>query len=223
MTRWPADAISQVSVAKAPDAWSLNEGAGPIALFGRDEEAARIEDVLYQARWNRSGALVIKGPTGVGKTALLKLAVDRAEGMAVISTQGIEGQPTIPFANLAELLAPVAHFVADLSPPQAAALASALGSGPPAATDRLAIGAALVSLLAAASGEPLLVVVDDVQWMDPSSARALAVAVPRLGNERVAFLATLREGAPSAFDTGSLTKQELYDINKYHTTIQKLI
>jgi DNA-binding CsgD family transcriptional regulator len=52
-------------------------------------------------------------------------------------------------------------------------------------------------------------VVDDVQWMDPSSARALAVAVPRLGNERVAFLAALREGEPSAFDTGSLPSLDL--------------
>jgi len=101
----------------------------------------------------------------------------------------------VPFSALNELLVPVLHLRERLPAAQAAALggALALAGAPPAAHARLAIGAALLGILAvAAEDAPVLCVVDDMQWLDDPSREALRFAARRLGAEGVAMLGAQR-------------------------------
>jgi len=100
-------------------------------LHGRRAECDALERLLTDARRARSGALVIRGEAGVGKSALLDHAAGRAEGMVVLRASGVESEAELPFAALHQLLRPVLGLVGSLPAPQAAALAGALGLDPP--------------------------------------------------------------------------------------------
>ena len=116
--------------------------------------------------------------------------------MRVLSARGVESEVDLPFAGLAELCAGELDRLGSLPEPQAQALEGALARRVVRPGDRFAIGAAVLSLLAAAAeGESVLVVVDDAQWLDPSSADALLFAARRLRGEGVAMLVATRPGA----------------------------
>ncbi len=155
-------------------------------LLGRDAELAQVA-----AFAQRTGVLVVTGEPGIGKTALLRAAAAAAPARVLRAT-GIEAESELPFAGLHELLRPVLSLTSALVPRQAQALRSALEGG---ATDRFAVSAAVLSLLAEAA--PVLAVVDDAQWLDGASADALAFAARRLDAEGVALLVGLRAGATS--------------------------
>jgi AAA ATPase domain len=87
----------------------------------------RLERLLADARRSRSGVLVVRGEAGVGKSALLGHAAERADGMAVLRASGVESEAELPFAALHQLLRPVLGLAGRLPAPQAAALAGALG------------------------------------------------------------------------------------------------
>lgn len=173
-------------------------------MLGRDAERAAVEELLTGARAGRSGVLVLRGEAGIGKTTLLRYARDRAgEGMQVLSARGYETESEIPFAALADLLRPVLPLLPTLAEPQAAALESALALGPPLAGERFGVCAATMSLLAAAAERaPLLVVVDDLHWLDPSSKEALLFAGRRLQAEGVAMLLATRDTEDDRAGTG---------------------
>ncbi|HWH14731.1 MAG TPA: LuxR family transcriptional regulator [Miltoncostaeaceae bacterium] len=172
----------------------------PVALVGRDAERARIAALLDGARAHRSGGLVLVGPAGCGKSALLDAAADAAEGMRVLRARGIETEAEFAFSGLHDVLRPVLALRMDLPGPQRAALEGALALGPPAGHDRFAVSAATLGVLAAAAErEPVLVVLDDLQWIDTASAEALLFAARRLADEGVAVVAAMRaagEGRP---------------------------
>ena len=96
-------------------------------LYGRDPERARIGGLLEAARASRSAALVLRGEAGIGKSALLEDARERAGDMYVLAARGVESEAELPFAGLHQLLLPALPHVERLPPPQAAALRSALG------------------------------------------------------------------------------------------------
>src|SRR5919206_4875195 len=96
-------------------------------LYGRDEERDRIGALLDAARDSRSGALVVRGEPGVGKTALLRDARERAADMHVLAARGVESESELAFAALPQLLRPALAHLDALPPPQAAALRGALG------------------------------------------------------------------------------------------------
>ncbi|UQU68253.1 LuxR family transcriptional regulator [Couchioplanes caeruleus] len=170
-------------------------------MLGRTAERALIDGLLTDARAGRSDALVLTGEPGIGKTTLIKYALDHAEGMRVLSARGYEAESEIPFAGLSDLLRPVLGELDGLPAPQAAALRSALALGPPVAGDRFSVCAATVGLLsAAAQSGPLLVVVDDLQWLDASSREAVLFAGRRLQADGIALLLATR----SASDTAEL-------------------
>ena len=148
--------------------------------------------MLAEARHGRGGALVLEGEPGIGKTSLLADAVSAASGMRVLRACGIEVESELAFAGLADVTHGLESFIDELPAAQAAALRSALALGSPVSADRFAIGAATLGVLAAAAIEPLLVVVDDVQWLDTSSVEALAFASRRLSNEPIAVLFATR-------------------------------
>ena len=168
-------------------------------LIGREAEIGRVERALETARRGGSDVLVLRGQPGIGKTALLRAAIERAEGMTVLRTRGLEGEAELPFAGLAELCGPVLALRERLPAAQAAALAGALELEPAAPQARLAIGAALLGLLSlAAEQQPVLCVIDDLQWLDEPSLEALRFAARRLGADGVAVLAAQRPGRGNA-------------------------
>src|SRR5438876_1708470 len=179
-------------------------------LIGRELECARIDAVLDAARERRSGALVLRGEAGIGKTALLEYAIERAEGFRVLRALGVESEAELAFAGLHQLVRPVMDAVSELPPPQARALKTALAIEDGAAQERLAVSLAILSLLAAAADStPLLCVVDDAHWLDQASAEALTFVARRLQAEEVVMLFAVREPETASFGAPGLTELSL--------------
>ena len=99
-------------------------------FVGRERERARIDRLLQDARTGRSGALLLHGEAGIGKTALMRWAIGQATGMRVLRARGIETESDIPFAGLAELVTPLLDRLDDVPEVQARALRGALALGP---------------------------------------------------------------------------------------------
>src|SRR3954470_2914878 len=158
-------------------------------FVGRERERARIDRLLEEARAGRSGALLLHGEAGIGKTALMRWAIGRATGLRVLRARGIETESDIPFAGLAELVTPLLDRLDAVPEVQARALRGALALGPATPHDRFTVPAGLLSLLGAAAEEqPVLVAIDDAQWLDEPSMEAFLFAGRRLGAEGVARL-----------------------------------
>ena len=169
-------------------------------LFGRDDECARVDALLDAARARRSGALVLRGEAGIGKSALLDYAVAQADGFEVLRALGVESEAEIAFAGAQQLLRPIMAAVAELPDVQATALARAFALEDGPAPERLTVGAAVLSVLAAAADErPLMCVVDDAHWLDHASADTLTFAARRLHAEQVAVLFAAREPETAVF------------------------
>ncbi|WP_242909157.1 helix-turn-helix transcriptional regulator [Actinomadura terrae] len=203
-------------------------------LYGRKTEQARIASLISEAcdgrngagtgggGGRRSGALVLRGEAGIGKSALLEDAAERLEDAAygvprVLRVAGTEAESGIAFAGLNQLLWPVRDRVDALPGPQARALRAALdGSGEPpgdpASRDRFTTGLALLTLLAdmaeaggsvpgggtsphAPRNGPVLCLLDDAHWFDVETAGALLFAARRLAAEGVVMLFAARDEA----------------------------
>jgi DNA-binding CsgD family transcriptional regulator len=183
-------------------------------LRGRRRECAALHELLDKARTGSSGVLVMRGETGIGKTALLDYVVREAHDFRVARVCGVESEMELPFAALHQLLAPMLARLHKLPGPQRDALAVALGQREGSAPDRLRVGLAVLGLLAdQADEQPLVCAVDDVQWLDQSSLRALAFSARRLLAERVALIFTLPDPSDVAALTGlpELTVARLSD------------
>ena len=169
-----------------------------VVLVGRSAEREVLGGLLARAAEGYSGALVLRGEAGVGKTALLDetLAAAAADGMQTARLTGVEAETQLGYAGLHRFLLPFADQLERLPVPQRDALRSTFGlvAGPPA--DRFLVALAVLTLLAeVASAAPLVCVVDDVQWLDPESAVVLGFVARRLYAERVVLLFAVREPA----------------------------
>jgi DNA-binding CsgD family transcriptional regulator len=174
-------------------------------LLGRASECEWIEGLVARARDGTSGVLVLRGEPGIGKTALLEHAAAAAGAATILRVRGVESEVEVAFAGLHELLRPVLGELGRLPAPQAAALEAALGLGPAAAAERHLVGAATLGLLAALAEERLVVVLaDDVQWLDRPSASALTFAARRLLADAVAVLLAVRGEEASPIDGAGL-------------------
>ncbi|MFD0648353.1 helix-turn-helix transcriptional regulator [Streptomyces malaysiensis subsp. malaysiensis] len=185
-----------------------------MTMVGRESESAAVLDLT-------SGVLVLTGEPGAGKSTLLGLAADRHRGR-VLRMTGSESEANLTFAGLHQLLRPVLGETTRLPGRQRSALLGAVGladggfegsgfgdpgrgdtgsegtgreggrhGGPP---DRLLLGVALLTLLSdLARQSPVLVVADDLQWIDAGSLELLAFAARRIGDEPLAVLAGTRD------------------------------
>src|SRR4051812_1920711 len=179
-------------------------------LLGRAVECERIERLVAQARDGASGVLVLRGEPGIGKTALLEHAAAAAGSATVLRVRAVESEVEVAFAGLHELLRPVLGELGRLPGPQRAALASALGLAPAAAAERHLVGAATLGLLAALAEErPVVVLADDVQWLDRPSAAALIFAARRLLADAVTVLFAVRSGEASPVDGAGFDELEV--------------
>ena len=168
-------------------------------VVGREQERRRIDAVLEEARAGRSGALLLEGESGIGKTALLDEAIDRAGGLRVLRAAGSEFESELAYATLHQLVRPVVELIDRLPAPQAHALRVAFAQEDGRA-ERFNVYAAVLGLLAAAAEEgPLLCVVDDCHWLDQSSGEALAFVARRLGTDGIALLLAARPGGSHPF------------------------
>jgi DNA-binding CsgD family transcriptional regulator len=166
-----------------------------VELHGREAERQVIDALLGRAREGRSGALVVRGGTGIGKTALLDYAARAASGMLVLRTAGVETEAELAFAGLHLLLRPALSRVEALPGPQAEALAGALGLSERGREDRFLTGLSVLSLLSdLAEDRPVLCLVDDAHWLDTASADALLFTARRLQAEGVVMVLAARDG-----------------------------
>jgi DNA-binding CsgD family transcriptional regulator len=174
------------------------------AVVGRETELDAVERFLDAVPAGMSG-LVLEGTPGSGKSTLWREAGRRAQarGYRVLSTRPAEAEAKLSFSGLADLLRGIAQSAFDALPqPQREAIEIALAraSGEAERGALFAGVVALFSMLAVAM--PLVVAVDDVQWLDLPSAAAVVFALRRLTNSRVAFLGTIRadhETGPRSF------------------------
>src|SRR4051812_23487837 len=150
-------------------------------LIGREREVAHIEGLLDAGRRGESSALLVTGDAGIGKSALLGEAGERAQalGIRVLRTRGFESESDIAFAGLLELLTPLLGLRDRIPEVQAAALGSALALEPPSPHDRFAVPAGVVHLpRAPPGGGARLAPVDDRPSAHPRAPGGGALCPP---------------------------------------------
>jgi hypothetical protein len=163
-------------------------------LLGRGEERSRLDQILARARHGHSGALVIRGEPGVGKTVLLDYTQASAAGMQVIRVDAVETEMQLSFAALHQLLRPGLASLDALPAPQRTALRLASGMQEGRTPDRFLVSLAAMGLLAEqAARQSLLCLVDDAHCLDRESADALAFVARRLYGDSIAIIFAVRE------------------------------
>ncbi|MCX5335829.1 AAA family ATPase [Streptomyces sp. NBC_00140] len=179
-------------------------------LLGRDRELSRITrliDGLDGLDGDGPRVLVLTGEPGAGKSTLVDRAAAQAteRGLRVLRVRGCEGERDLGFAGMHQLLFPVLGGIERLPARQRDALRQALGmetADATTASDPLSIRTAVLTLLLeTARQRPLLIAVDDAQWLDMGSLDVLAFVARRLDGERAALLLAARdEAVPARFD-----------------------
>lgn len=184
-----------------------------MTLLGRDREKLLLETLVSQARTGQSGTLVLQGEAGIGKTALLdRLEADMTPDVRVERMVASEAEMELPYAGLQMMCGHLFSSIDDLPAPQHEALEMAFGIREATALNPLVLGVAVQGLLARAAGDgALLCIVDDAQWLDVVSARAIASVARRLSSERVAILIALRPPNDAFPDLPQLTVEGLGD------------
>ena len=152
-------------------------------LIGRDREIAQLRGFLAACE-DGPRALTIEGEAGIGKTALLDAAIPDACGLCVLRVRCAGAESGLAYVGLADLLGERAGpAMAALPSPQRRALEIALLRADLAGelVEPQAVGRAVVGVLRLLADQaPVLIAIDDAQWLDAASARALAFALRRL-------------------------------------------
>lgn len=180
-------------------------------LVGRDAELALLGELIGGLP-ARGGALLVLGDAGVGKSALLRAAVEpaAAAGHRVLEAAGVEPEAGSPYAGLHRLLWPMVRMAAGLPEPQRQAVLSAMGlrEGPRPEAFTVALG--VLNLLAGqADGHPIVVALDDLHWLDQETQETLAFVAHRVERDPVLIVATARSGHASPFAAAGLPELTL--------------
>jgi hypothetical protein len=181
------------------------------SLFGREPDLELLGAFVDQAAED-GAAVLLTGEAGVGKTALVNLIASdaRRRGVRVLRAAGAEFEASLSFAGLSQLLHPVLDQLRVLDDADRQALRMALGLREGRASDEQAVSNATLRLLTTvADGQSLLVVIDDVNWLDRASSAVLAHVARRVGGTRTALIATMRTGERTPFGRGGLDRHEL--------------
>ncbi|MEU8120527.1 AAA family ATPase [Spirillospora sp. NPDC049024] len=186
-------------------------GAAESLIVGRAPETAALTSFLSTAV-REGGAQLLTGDPGMGKTELLNAAARQAEstGARVLRASGSEYETGLSFAGLHQLMLPVVDTLPELPGHHRTALATALGLDRGDPPSRLALTSALLDWLRRLSSTaPLVLVVDDLQWVDRPSVVVLNLVARRIGGLQVGLLLSQRTGHESFFDRESVPELQL--------------
>jgi DNA-binding CsgD family transcriptional regulator len=167
---------------------------------GRDVELATLDSFIGPTA-PTPAALLVVGPAGIGKTTIVRVATARAGalGLRVLRARPGRGEAELPYVGLGDLLAPLdSAALAPLAPAQRAAVEAALArEGSSVSVDEHALARGLLEILRAeAATGKLLIVLDDVQWLDRPTSAALTFALRRVGAAPVRMLVAERSDRP---------------------------
>jgi len=163
-------------------------------LRGRSQEREALDRLLLRVRAGESAVQVLRGEAGVGKSSLLGYVAEQASECRIARIAGVESEMELAFAGLHQLCAPMIGRLDALPGPQRDALHVAFGMQGGAAPDRFLVALATLSLLAgAAEMQPLVCLVDDVQWLDRASSQTLAFVARRILAEPIGMVFAIRE------------------------------
>ncbi len=181
------------------DSESGRERPSAPSLLGRARDLQLIQGMITGARNGASGALIVRGEPGIGKTALLRSISDSTARATVLRATGFQAESALPYAGLQRLGVSLQSLLGEIPDRQRQALEVAVGviDGPP--PDRYLVGLGALSLLSAAGRtEPVVCVIDDAHQLDRESLEILAFVARRLQAESVVLLFSARED--DAFD-----------------------
>src|SRR3954454_16508394 len=165
-----------------------------LTLRGRSRELTELDALVGRIRTGRSGALVVSGEAGMGKTALLEAMAQRAAPhLRLQRGVGSESPVGLAYAGLQQLCSHMMGAVGQLPEAQRGALETAFGLREGSAPSPFLVGLAVLGLFTAtAADRHLLCLVDDAQWLDEASARAVAFVARRLDAEGIAIVLAMR-------------------------------
>jgi len=185
--------------------------SNPVPLVGRDAETQLLASLLDGIQ-ESGAALVLSGEPGIGKSRLLAAAAGlaRERGFTVLTATGVQSEAHLAFAGLHQLLRPLRFRAADLPAHQRAALDAAFGLSDEPAPELFRIAMAVLDLLCEGAAEaPLLVLVEDAQWLDRPTTEVLAFVARRLQSDPIVLLGAVREGYPSPLVEAGLPQRRL--------------
>jgi DNA-binding CsgD family transcriptional regulator len=163
-------------------------------LIGRDDELSAIGAMLGDTGGR---GLLLVGEPGIGKSVLLHAASVMAarDGRAVLRAAGVPAETAVPYAGLHQLLYPLADSFTSLAPRPREALMAAFGHAEAPEPEMFPVAVATLELLAgAAAGHGLLVIADDLHWMDDATLGVLRFVARRIASVPIALLAAIRYG-----------------------------
>jgi DNA-binding CsgD family transcriptional regulator len=162
-------------------------------LIDRHTECGVLDRLVETVRAGESRAIVVSGPAGVGKTALLDYVAEQVSGCRLVRAAGVQSEMELPFAALHQVCVPLLGNLERLPVPQRDALQIAFGMMAGPAPDRFLVGLAALGLLAdVAEQQPLVCLIDDEQWLDRSSAQVLGFVARRVVAESVGLIFAAR-------------------------------
>ena len=185
----------------------MGNGQGATAVLGRRTELDLLGGVLRNLDRGSGVTIRLRGDAGIGKTTLLDWVAGATDG-AVIRLTGSESDAELAYSGLASLLKGIRALQVKIPIPHAQVLADAIDCGTPHGQLTIA-GATLAALAAAGEHAPVVLLIDDGQWLDESSCSALAFALRRLPDEPVVAIITERSGVLSRFDNAGFETIEI--------------
>src|SRR4051794_12491970 len=197
---------------------SVELGRGEAAahrLYGRESELGVLADLVEGVR-NRGGVSLVRGEPGIGKSALLAAAAAEARdhGIQVLSAVGVQSETYLPFGGLHQLLQPILCLAEGLPARQRDALLSVFGMSDDGARELFLIGLATLELIGEkAASSPILLIVEDLQWLDDPSCAVLAFVARRLEAEGIVMLVAIRDGSETPFDGAGLPELRLQGLD----------